>query len=194
MTSNIKVPLGKKDGLLRYWWENAINQELNISKAVVAALEYYMLTGDFIILGTLDIKAKSYDNAVVKWVYVSEESIVYNWLNNRQKNGEKISTIIKYVLRNSIKYGDQIHLSVNDELYKELERVRNNHHAMPSATSSQMPARYENVIEQEPIKPAEKDTMSQPHEIEEETSSSSDETSLNIFDQLIGNKGLSFGE
>lgn len=193
MTSNIKVPLGKKDGLLRYWWENAIDQELNISKAVVAALEYYMLTGDFIDLGTLDIKSKTYDNAVVKWVYVSEESVVYDWLTNRQKNGEKISAIIKYVLRSSIKFGDQIHLSVNDELYKELERIRHNHQIIPSETAFQAQAKSETVLEKIPDKPVEKENIPQQTD-EREADTASEETSFNIFDQLVGNKGLSFGE
>lgn len=193
MTSNIKVPLGKKDGLLRYWWENAIDQELNISKAVVAALEYYMLTGDFIDLGTLDIKSKTYDNAVVKWVYVSEESVVYEWLNNRQKNGEKISAIIKYVLRSSIKFGDQIHLSVNDELYKDLERVRHNHQIIPSETAFQVRAKSETVLEKIPDKTVEKENILQQAD-ESEADTASEETSFNIFDQLVGNKGLSFGE
>lgn len=194
MTSNIKVPLGKKDGLLRYWWEHAIAQELNISKAVVAALEYYMLTGDFIGLGTLDINAKTYDSAVVKWVYISEENAVYGWLSKRQKNGEKISTFIKYVLRSSIEYGEHLYLSGNDELFRELERVRNIHHVIPGETIVPVPVGQKMAAKEPPEKQVEYKETVHNETPEEENSSSSGETSFNIFDQLIGNKGLSFGE
>lgn len=193
MTSNIKVPLGKKDGLLRYWWENAIEHDLNISKAVVAALEYYMLTGDFIDLASVDITTKTYDNAVVKWVYISEESPVYGWLECRQKKGEKLSTVIKYVLRNSLKSGPVLRLSDNDFLYWNLEKERGSHQYIRKAEKIEI---QKSVIPAE--KPAEEvriiNEIVVPETKNTDNTIETAEPAFNIFDQLVGNKGLSFDD
>lgn len=187
MTNNIKVPLGKKDGLLRYWWENAQSKELNISKAVVAALEYYMLTGDFLVIAGISEELKQYENTVIKWVYISPENDVYDWLEERQNKGEKLSTIIKYVLRNSMSRGSNEYFRDNDEIYSDLEKVKHSKTIIVNQVIQQPTEKISVEIEPEKLH-FEKDIP--PIMTENTDDNIEDDDEFNIFNQLVGDNGL----
>jgi len=124
MTKNNKIRLGNKDSLLRNWWENALEQGENISKTIVLAMEYYRLTGNFLTIGETTEPTKIYE-PTVKYVYISSETELYSWLEKRKNAGEKVSTIIRYILRNSLKKAEEVKIYSLDILYKEVDLIKN---------------------------------------------------------------------
>lgn len=120
MNRNTKIPLGKKDAVLREWWDNVSKD--NISQPICLAIAYYSKTGKFLQIGTVSPSKIEYDNTI-KYVYIPEKSIAYKFLNEKQEQGEKIASIVKYILRNSIKESATTRMYDVDELRKQLEEI-----------------------------------------------------------------------
>ena len=120
MNRNIKVPLGKKDSILRELWENVEVEA--ISKPINLAIAYYAKTGKFLEIGKVKDLKKQYENAV-KYVYIPNNSIAFKFLSEKQEQGERVATLVKYILRNSITPAEETTVYDLDELRVRLEEI-----------------------------------------------------------------------
>lgn len=121
MNRNTKVPLGKKDAVLREWWDSVSNNE-TISQPICVAIAYYAKTGKFLEIGTYKGSNQEYENTV-KYLYIPEGSPAYNYLQERQDSGERVATVVKFILRNSIRKDVQSKAYGLDELRIQLESL-----------------------------------------------------------------------
>lgn len=137
MNKEVKIRLGIKDESVRNWWDKASQKEINISKTINYAIEYYIRQGDYINIAKISSKPNELNQKpVVRKIYLPSESITYKWLSERAEQGEAISSVIKRIIRNSILINDDNQESfINlDELIKLLEVGNTNHKEIVSAT------------------------------------------------------------
>lgn len=116
MNEVIKIRLGKKDYIVRTWWDNASKAGITLSSVVNCAVHHYAKTGKYLAIACIN-NTKQAENSEpsIRQIYLPEESVAYKWLTEKKKGGEKISSTIKRILRNSIV------LSENEVLYSEDE-------------------------------------------------------------------------
>ena len=123
MNKSLKIRLGKKDQLLKNWWDYLSKNNINISATINQCIAYYVKTGQFIEIAAVPIITKEYEPEAKKY-YLPEDSISYKWLVEKQQQGESIGGIIKRVLRCSIREttGETTFLSL-DQLTKIVEQI-----------------------------------------------------------------------
>ena len=116
MNEVIKIRLGKKDYIVRTWWDNASKAGITLSSVVNCAVHHYAKTGKYLAIACINNAAQveNYE-PTIRQIYLPQESIAYKWLTEKKEGGEKISSTIKRILRNSII------LSVNEVFYSEDE-------------------------------------------------------------------------
>ena len=75
----LKIPLGKKDRVLKQWHKVATTYEHNISKTIEYAIIYYMNTGEYLPVGNINISEDIPTTAIN--LYFSENSLALSWIN-----------------------------------------------------------------------------------------------------------------
>lgn len=139
MNKSLKLRLGKTDQLIKNWWVKLAENNINISDSINQCITYYVKTGEFLEIARIPIVLKEFDTEVKK-VYLPENSVAYIWLMERQAQGDKYSTIIKRVLRNSIKETvGECYLMPSDELSVTVEQVGMIRMAQPTTTTVVQP-------------------------------------------------------
>lgn len=121
MNRNTKIPLGKKDMVLRKWWDE-VSTDAQVSQPICLAIAYYAKTGNFMQIGTYTGTVREFENTV-KYIYIPENSIAFNFLEKKQSEGERVASHVKYILRNSLTKGMKNAVYNVDELRSQLESL-----------------------------------------------------------------------
>lgn len=123
MNKALRIRIGKQDQLIKNWWAKLAENDINISASINNCIAYYVKTGTFLEIARIPVVLTEYESEVKKY-YLPEESISYKWLLERQKEGENQSTIVKRILRNSIKITEgEAYITPPDELAVAVEQA-----------------------------------------------------------------------
>ena len=136
----INIRLGAKDAVIRAWWKGISAADIDISKTINYAIEYYATTGSYINIATIkSIPEES--SSTLRKCYLYETSKAYQWLKSRMQEGEKMSSCIKRILRNSIQIGEEEQYISIDDLIHSIESIssKNTEVDRPTAGISYIP-------------------------------------------------------
>lgn len=112
----------KKDKKVMQWLELLKNMDMDSSPYVVLALEYYISTGNYLSLGSVDRTMEPSDK-LRKTFYIPNNSVVEEWSEEliKRKKG-LLSTQIRYILDNCIETGEKGEVKPYAELVMMAEK------------------------------------------------------------------------
>lgn len=114
---SVKLRLGKKDAVLKLWFEMARQRQDNLSAAVAEALLYYVRNGVYLKIANIPKEVMKDMPDEYKCLSFAENTPVSRWLREKEEEGQKVSTSIKRVLRASITTDEEpLMLLSSDEL------------------------------------------------------------------------------
>lgn len=123
MNKALRLRLTNQDKVILEWWNLLNKKGINISKTVACAISYYAQSGRYLYLGKVYIHDVSIEPTVKK-LYLQDTSTPYKWLEERMAEGEKYSSAIRRILRNSIKSSnDKDEIIPLDILIEQVENV-----------------------------------------------------------------------
>ena len=129
----IKIRLGKKDYITRTWWDNASKAGITLSSVINCAVHHYAKTGQYVAIAQIkDVRPTEEQSPVIRQIYLPKESTAYKWLTEKKDEGEKISSTIKRILRNSIILADSEILYSEDELKNCIDMIESGMYAAKS--------------------------------------------------------------
>ena len=115
--SSVKLRLGKKDAVLKLWFEMERERQDNLSAAVAETLLYYVRNGAYLKIANIPKDAMKDMPDEYKCLSIAESTPVSKWLQDKEEEGQKISTSIKRILRASITTDDEpLMILSSDEL------------------------------------------------------------------------------
>ena len=124
MNEIIKIRLGKKDYIVRTWWDKASKAGITLSSVVNCAVHHYAKTGKYLAIACINNTAQAEESEpTIRQIYLPEESVAYKWLTEKKEGGEKISSTIKRILRNSIILSTEEVLYSDDELKSIVDMI-----------------------------------------------------------------------
>lgn len=124
MNEVIKIRLGKKDYIVRTWWDNASKAGITLSSVVNCAVHHYAKTGKYLAIACINDTVKAENSEpTIRQIYLPQESYAYKWLTEKRDGGEKISSTIKRILRNSIILTSSEVLYSEDELKSVVDMI-----------------------------------------------------------------------
>lgn len=98
----IRIRLGKKDQLLKKWYKAMRDNGDNTSEAAVLIIRYYIRTGQYMDAACLKPDSENLQDSI-KSAFVPEHSDVEDWLLKKADEGFKKATIVKRILRSSMR-------------------------------------------------------------------------------------------
>ncbi len=125
MRKEIKLRFGKKDDVLKLWWNEVSASGNNISQTIKYAIDIYRFSGEYPNIAT--IKEEHIEDDILRKFSLQDDSDTYKWLLARQDKGEKISSAVKRILRNSINQGQDTSLVELDTLIWLSEQAESNY-------------------------------------------------------------------
>lgn len=127
MLKVIRIRLSKKDALIKNWWDYLSSNDINISQTISYTIQYYVKTGEYLQIGQIKVIDKEFE-PTSRQIYIQENSASYDYLQKRVSSGEKLSTLIKRILKNSLKETtEETQVFDLDEVLNHIERLEKGH-------------------------------------------------------------------
>lgn len=127
MLKVIRIRLSKKDALIKNWWDYLSSNDINISQTISYTIQYYVKTGEYLQIGQIKVVDKEFE-PTSRQIYIQENSASYDYLQKRVSSGEKLSTLIKRILKNSLKETtEETQVFDLDEVLNHIERMEKGH-------------------------------------------------------------------
>lgn len=120
----VKIPIGRKDNVIKSWIDLIIQQGGNFSRSVDYAISYYAKTGEYLHLGNI-ASVTTAEKASAKNIYFSQNSPAVAWLAERKRDGEKEATAIKRILRRCLTQDEDSldQITGLDDLYDKIQEA-----------------------------------------------------------------------
>ena len=135
----ITIALRKRDITLKKWFKLASQNDVNVSRLVQCAIEYYAITGEYMKLGSVtgeDIQMED----VRKSLYIPQNGIVNEFISKRNAEGVASGKVITRILEKAVEIGSENNILTNAEAEDIIEdlnkRSRNDYMTIAQA---QMP-------------------------------------------------------
>lgn len=119
----VVIALRRRDAKIKKWFEQATENDVNISHLVQCAIEYYARTGEYLFLGSVTTEDKEYKDAR-KCLSIPQRGYVRQYLVSKEEEGISSGKIIKRILEKGISVDDKTQsVTTNMEAEDILENI-----------------------------------------------------------------------
>ena len=132
----ITIALRKKNITLKKWFKLASENDVNVSRLVQCAIEYYAITGEYMKLGCVTGEDTEMED-VRKSLYLPQSGIVNEFISKRNAEGIASGKVITRILEKAVEIGSENNILTNAEAEDIIEdlnkRSRNDYKPIAQA-------------------------------------------------------------
>lgn len=132
----ITIALRKRDITLKKWFKLASQNDVNVSRLVQCAIEYYAITGEYMKLGSVTGEDMQMED-VRKSLYIPQNGIVNEFISKRNAEGVASGKVITRILEKAVEIGSENNILTNAEAEDIIEdlnkRSRNDYMTIAQA-------------------------------------------------------------
>lgn len=132
----ITIALRKRDITLKKWFKLASQNDVNVSRLVQCAIEYYAITGEYMKLGSVTGEDMQMED-VRKSLYIPQNGIVNEFISKRNAEGVASGKVITRILEKAVEIGSENNIITNAEAEDIIEdlnkRSRNDYMTIAQA-------------------------------------------------------------
>lgn len=110
----ITIALRKKNITLKKWFKLASENDVNVSRLVQCAIEYYAITGEYMKLGSVTGEDTEMED-VRKSLYLPQSGIVNEFISKRNAEGIASGKVITRILEKAVEIGSENNILTNAE-------------------------------------------------------------------------------
>lgn len=122
------IQFGKKDDVLKEWFQYVSTQGVNASQLVMQAILYHYYTGKYMPLGTVTGNSEKCQNYKQKNIYFRETDDFLNILSEWKEEKKKRNTEIKRILSRGIRLDSICSLPKEEDCYDLLDEAKKQFH------------------------------------------------------------------
>lgn len=123
----VKLRLGKKDAVLKQWIEYEKANDDNVSCAVSETLLYYICNGTYLRIANIPRQEIHELPDGYRSLSFRENTAVHQWLLKKEAEGQKVSSVVKRILKASITTLDEpVLILLSDDLCLVNDRKQGN--------------------------------------------------------------------